>query len=78
MANEVKIKLTDVQKAKIKEATGRDLPEIHVGSVGNNPAVSAPTELGSKGLSGKGLSGKGLSGKGLSGKGLSAKGFKTI
>ena len=27
MSNEVKIKLTDAQKAKIKEATGRDLPE---------------------------------------------------
>ena len=26
MSNEVKIKLTDAQKAKIKEATGKDLP----------------------------------------------------
>ena len=30
MSNEVKIKLTDAQKAKIKEATGKDLPEIRV------------------------------------------------
>ena len=42
MANEVKIKLTDEQKAKIKEGTGHDLPEIRVSNVGNNPAP-APT-----------------------------------
>ena len=41
MANEVRIKLTDEQKAKIKEATGKDMPEIRVGSLGDNPAVSA-------------------------------------
>ena len=32
MGNEVKIKLTDAQKAKIKEATGKDMPEIRVES----------------------------------------------
>jgi hypothetical protein len=40
MANEVRIKLTADQKAKIKSATGKDMSEIRVGSVGNNPAVS--------------------------------------
>ena len=38
MGNEVKIKLTDAQKAKIKEATGRDLPEIRVETFGSSPA----------------------------------------
>ena len=42
MANEVKIKLTDAQRAKIKSATGRDMTEIRVGSLGSNPAVSSP------------------------------------
>ena len=42
MGNEVKIKLTDAQKAKIRQATGRDLPEIRVESFGASPAVSAP------------------------------------
>ena len=41
MANEVKIKLTESQKAKIKSATGREMSEIRVGSLGGNPAVSA-------------------------------------
>jgi hypothetical protein len=41
MANEVKIKLTDAQRAKIKSATGKDMSEIRVGSLGKNPAVSA-------------------------------------
>jgi hypothetical protein len=40
MANEVRIKLTDEQKAKIKEATGKDLPEIRVESFGSAPTVS--------------------------------------
>ena len=40
MSNEVKIKLTDAQKAKIKQATGKDLPEIRVESFGGAPAVS--------------------------------------
>ena len=42
MANEVKIKLTDAQKAKIKEATGQNLPEIRIESFGSGPAVSTP------------------------------------
>src|ERR1700682_4472763 len=40
MANEVRIKLTEAQRAKIKSATGKVMTEIRVGSVGNNPAVS--------------------------------------
>ena len=43
MGNEVKIKLTDAQKAKIKEATGKDMPEIRVESFGGNPALSPST-----------------------------------
>ena len=42
MANEVRIKLTAEQKAKIKSATGKIMSEIRVGSLGNSPAVSAP------------------------------------
>jgi hypothetical protein len=88
MSNEVKIKLTDAQKEKIREATGQDLPEIRVENFGSNAAVS-PSEkatgahvspmmrrgLSRKGLSKKGLSKKGLSKKGLSKKGLSKKGL---
>ena len=43
MANEVKIKLTDAQKEKIREATCKDMPEIRVEHFGSNPAVS-PTD----------------------------------
>ena len=43
MANEVKIKLTDAQKEKIREATGKDMPEIRVENFGSNPALS-PTD----------------------------------
>jgi hypothetical protein len=53
MANEVKIKLTDEQKARIKEGTGQDLPEIRVSNVGNNPAtapVMASPRAAAKGL----------------------------
>jgi len=46
MANEVKIKLTDAQKAKIKEATGKELTEIRVESFGSAP-VSAPKAMSS-------------------------------
>ena len=45
MANDVRITLTNEQKAKIKEATGKDLGETHqsrgeITVVGNNPAVT--------------------------------------
>ena len=81
MANEVKIKLTDAQKDKIREATGKDVPEIRVENFGSTPAVS-PTEkpagsmsLSKKGLSKRGLSKRGLSKRGLSKRGLSKKGL---
>ena len=45
MANEVRIKLTDTQKAQIKEATGKDLPEVRVENMGGNPAFSAPGQI---------------------------------
>jgi hypothetical protein len=40
MANDVKIRLTDEQRAKIKEGTGKDLGEIRVSNLGSNPAVT--------------------------------------
>src|SRR6266545_1206030 len=40
MAKEVRIELTPAQKAKIKEATGKNVPEIRVSSLGKNIAVS--------------------------------------
>jgi hypothetical protein len=43
MAKDVKIKLTEEQKAKIKEGTGQDLREIRVTNVGSNPAIAAKT-----------------------------------
>ena len=40
MSKEVKIKLTDEQKAKIKKGTGQDLSEIRVSAVGANPTAA--------------------------------------
>ena len=40
MANEVRIKLTDEQKAKIRETTGQEVGEIRVSNLGHNPAVT--------------------------------------
>ena len=40
MANEVRIKLTEEQKAKIKEATGQSVGEIRVSNLGHNVAVT--------------------------------------
>ena len=45
MANEVRIKLTAEQKAKIKAATGTVLSEIRVGSLGSSPTVSSTKAL---------------------------------
>ena len=76
MANDVRIKLTEQQAAKIKAGTGKEMGEIRVGKIGNAPAPSSSLS-GKQGMSGKpGLSGKpGMSGKpGLSGKpGMSGK-----
>ncbi len=44
LANEVRIKLTEEQQARIKETTGRDVEEIRVGSFGKNPALSTDAE----------------------------------
>jgi hypothetical protein len=41
MAKEVRIELTEAQKAKIKAATGKTLSEIRVSSLGKNLAVNA-------------------------------------
>ena len=43
MGNEVRIKLTEEQKAKIREATGQAVGEIRVSNLGNNPAVTPTT-----------------------------------
>ena len=45
MANEVRIKLTAEQKAKIKSATGKVMNEIRVGSLGGSPSVSSPSAI---------------------------------
>jgi hypothetical protein len=58
MANEVRITLTDEQKAKIKEATGKDLGQIEVSSFGSNPAVAAKTPAKLAGKSPAKLAGK--------------------
>src|SRR5664279_1988451 len=42
MANEVRIRDSHEQKAKIRETTGQEVGEIRVSNLGNNPAV-APT-----------------------------------
>ena len=55
MSNEVKIKLTDAQKAKIKEATGKDLPEIRVETFGSSPAVSPASKAVSARAAGKSI-----------------------
>jgi hypothetical protein len=43
MGNEVKIRLTDAQKAKIKEATGQNHEEVRMAFPGASPAVSSPS-----------------------------------
>ncbi|HEY6052136.1 MAG TPA: hypothetical protein VIZ58_12850, partial [Thermoanaerobaculia bacterium] len=40
MAKEVRITLTEEQKAKIKAATGKSMGEIRVSSLGNNIALA--------------------------------------
>ncbi|HEY6146568.1 MAG TPA: hypothetical protein VIZ69_02685, partial [Thermoanaerobaculia bacterium] len=52
MAKEVRITLTAEQRAKIKEATGKNMDEIRVSSMGQNVAVSGGkgSKLGEQGL----------------------------
>ncbi len=73
MSNEVRIKLTDQQKAKIKKTTGQEMGEIRVASIGANTAVTPHEPVAAKSLSAKNLSAKNLSAKNLSNKNLSAK-----
>jgi hypothetical protein len=76
MANEVKIKLTDAQKEKIREATGKDMPEIRVESFGGNAAMSPTTKLVSARATGKSIGAR-ASGKSIgaraSGKSIGAR-----
>ena len=58
MANEVKIKLTDAQKEKIREATGKDMPEIRVESFGGNAALSPTTKAVSARSAGRTVAGR--------------------
>src|SRR6266545_4874526 len=54
MSKEVRITLTDAQKAKIKAATGKEMGEIRVSSLGKNVAVTPSpkaTSIGSNDLS---------------------------
>ena len=58
MTKEVKIELTDAQKAKIKAAIGKTMSELRVTSVGDNVAVSASeksTRLSEQGLREQGM-----------------------
>ena len=54
MSNEVRIKLTPEQKAKIKAATGKEMNEIRVGSLGPNPAASKSISARSSDVSARG------------------------
>jgi hypothetical protein len=72
MANEVRIKLTDEQKAKIKAATGQELNEIQVGSFGDNP-VATPPRRPISGYTARAVSGRSLSAKSARAESLSAK-----
>jgi D-sedoheptulose 7-phosphate isomerase len=89
MAKDVTIKLTAAQKAKIKAATGKNLAEIRVSSLGKNVAVSAGQKstraisaeatrmsLRGEGLRAEGLRGEGLRGEGLRGEGLRGEGLR--
>ncbi len=40
MAKEVRIKLTEAQRSKIKSATGKNMTEIRVTSLGKGPAAN--------------------------------------
>jgi hypothetical protein len=58
MTKEVKIELTEAQKAKIKAATGKNLSELKVTSVGKNVAVSTSetsTRISEQGLREEGM-----------------------
>ena len=86
MSKEVRITLTEAQKAKIKAATGKTMGEIRVSKLGKNLAVSPAAGLsakdmsigsqdmsiGSQDLSAQDLSAEDLSAQDLSAEDLSA------
>jgi lipopolysaccharide export system protein LptC len=45
MSKDVRIELTESQKAKIKAATGKTIGELHVSKVGDNVAVTPAIDL---------------------------------
>jgi hypothetical protein len=45
MSKDVRIELTEAQKAKIKAATGKTVEELHVSKVGDNVAVTPAIDL---------------------------------
>ena len=45
MSKDVRIELTEAQKAKIKAATGKTVAELHVSKVGDNVAVTPAVDL---------------------------------
>ena len=51
MSKEVRITLTEAQKAKIKAATGKTMGEIRVSKLGKNLAVSPAAGLSAKDMS---------------------------
>jgi hypothetical protein len=63
MSKEVKIELTEAQKAKIKAATGKSMNEVKVTNVGSNVAVSMSEK--SARVSEQGLLGDPISEQGL-------------
>ena len=64
MGNEVKIRLTDAQKAKIKEATGKDLPEIRLETFGTPAAPSVSKAISAR-AAGKAVSARAAGKAGL-------------
>jgi hypothetical protein len=83
MTKEVRIELTEAQKAKIKAATGKTMSELKVTSVGDNVAVSTSetsTRLSEQGLRGQvgeqGMRGGEIGESGLRESGLKESGLK--
>jgi hypothetical protein len=73
MMKEVRIELTEGQKAKIKAATGKTISELKVTSVGENVAVSTSEEstlLSEQGLREQGMRGGEIGEQGLREQGL--------
>jgi len=69
MTKEVRVQLTEAQKAKIKDATGKAMSEIRVSSL-------KETGLKEQGLKEQGLKEQGLKEQGLKEQGLKEQGLK--